>query len=126
MFVAAQTETPDSIKVHHNAANCQQGNIFYLFQRITIVIALGFHRYCEVLAMKNLFEKQWEQYSDELSTLLDEISTSENLSRNAVEAIHLASVKLFHDSLKNMLEDQASADPQFSGLTHPAVRSRLH
>ncbi len=76
--------------------------------------------------MKNLFEKCWEQYSDELSTLLDEISTSENLSCKAVEEIHLASVKLFHDSLKNMLEDQAIADPQFSGLAHPALRSRLH
>lgn len=78
------------------------------------------------MSMKNHFEKYWEQYSDELSALLDEISTSQNLNSEAVDEIHLSSVKFFHDSLLNLLEHHAIADPQIPGSADPTLASTLH
>jgi hypothetical protein len=58
--------------------------------------------------------------------LLDEISTSENMVRGTLDELHMASVQLFQDNLKSLLDDRSFSGAQAANLVHLPLTSTLH
>lgn len=63
------------------------------------------------MAMTDQYERRWEDFSDRLSEALDDVAETHDLSPEAIDTLHLATVRVFLENSVNIVKQRLVAKP---------------